>query len=125
MQDVLVSLGTSASYLYSLFSMVMCFFLPHYQPFVFFETSAMLITFISLGKYLEYVAKGRTSEAIQKLMSLQVPSAHTHTARTRHTRARHDTHTHARHGTAHTTQRDAQKSGRAGNDGDVDQDGGR
>ena len=100
MQDVLVSLGTSASYLYSLFSMVICFFLPHYQPFVFFETSAMLITFISLGKYLEYVAKGRTSEAIQKLMSLQVPSAHTHTARTRHTRT---THTHARHNTHHTT----------------------
>ncbi|ELR21256.1 coppertranslocating P-type ATPase [Acanthamoeba castellanii str. Neff] len=73
--DVLVSLGTSASYLYSLFSMVMCFFLPHYQPFVFFETSAMLITFISLGKYLEYVAKGRTSEAIQKLMSLQATTA--------------------------------------------------
>lgn len=71
-QDVLVSLGTSASYFYSLFSLAMCFFSPHYHPFVFFETSAMLITFILLGKYLEYVAKGRTSEAIKKLMSLQV-----------------------------------------------------
>jgi hypothetical protein len=38
----------------------------------FFDTSAMLITFILLGKYFEIVAKGKTSDAIRKLMSLQV-----------------------------------------------------
>lgn len=38
----------------------------------FFDTSAMLISFILLGKYLEIVAKGKTSDAIRKLMSLQV-----------------------------------------------------
>jgi Cu+-exporting ATPase len=39
---------------------------------VFFDTSAMLIFFILLGKYCETFAKGKTSEAIQKLMNLQV-----------------------------------------------------
>ena len=38
----------------------------------FFDTSAMLISFILLGKYFEIVAKGKTSDAIRKLMSLQV-----------------------------------------------------
>ena len=42
---------------------------------MFFETSAMLITFILLGKYLETIAKGRTSAAIQELMQLQPSSA--------------------------------------------------
>ena len=64
--DVLVSLGTNASYLYSIISILHHHFMHHhetglYRPTDFFETSAMLITFILLGKYLEASAKGRTS----------------------------------------------------------------
>ena len=43
---------------------------------IYFETSAWLITFILLGKLLEEVAKGRTSEALQKLIALQPATAH-------------------------------------------------
>ena len=46
-----------------------------YRPTDFFETSAMLITFILLGKYLEAAAKGRTSDAITKLMQLTPATA--------------------------------------------------
>ena len=42
---------------------------------LYFETSVFLITFILLGRYLESVAKGRTSQAISKLMSLQADRA--------------------------------------------------
>ena len=56
--DVLVSLGTNAAYLYSALSILHHHFARHhisgdYVPTDFFETSAMLITFILLGKYLE------------------------------------------------------------------------
>lgn len=46
-----------------------------YVPTDFFETSAMLISLVLLGKYLECAAKGRTSEAITKLLALQPDSA--------------------------------------------------
>lgn len=64
--DVLVSLGTNAAYIYSVISAVHRRSL-HIQgidvdTMGFFETSALLITFISLGKYLESHAKGRTSQ---------------------------------------------------------------
>ena len=67
--DVLVALGTSAAYLYSLFNMSIGL------HELYFETSAILITLILLGKTLESIAKGRTSEALQKLMSLQAKTA--------------------------------------------------
>ncbi len=63
--DVLVALGTSAAYFYSLAATI---FAPGAD--LYFETSAVLITLILLGKYLETLAKGRTSEAIKKLMGL-------------------------------------------------------
>ncbi len=69
--DVLVVLGTSAAYFYSLFSIIYAFYVPAYHGSVFFETSAILLTFIFLGKYLEEIAKGRTSEAIKKLIELR------------------------------------------------------
>jgi Cu+-exporting ATPase len=72
--DVLVALGTSAAYFYSvcalLYGAVTGFWSPTY-----FETSAMLITFVLLGKYLECLAKGKTSEAIKKLVELAPATA--------------------------------------------------
>ena len=68
--DVLVSLGTSAAYFYSLMASILT---PHAS--LYFEASAVLITLVLLGKYLETVAKGRTSEAIKKLMGLRPRTA--------------------------------------------------
>jgi len=70
--DVLVIVGTSAAYFYSLFSMIAAFFntTPEFRPFLFFETSTMLLMFVSLGRFLENKAKGRTSAALTDLISL-------------------------------------------------------
>eukprot|EP00753_Platysulcus_tardus_P014251 PLAT4261.1.p1 GENE.PLAT4261.1~~PLAT4261.1.p1 ORF type:complete len:1218 (-),score=693.24 PLAT4261.1:280-3933(-) len=73
--DFLVALGTSAAYFYSVFAAIQACVLPDFTPNYFFETSATLITFIVLGKYMEAAAQGRTSEALSKLMNLQVPRA--------------------------------------------------
>ncbi len=70
--DVLVALGTSAAYLYSVLSTFKLFGISEH---VFFETSALLITFIRFGKYLEARAKGKASEALQKLLELQADKA--------------------------------------------------
>jgi P-type Cu+ transporter len=68
--DVLVALGSSVAFFYSIF--VALKLIPGH---VYFETSAVIITLIKLGKYLEARAKGRTSEAIKKLMGLRARSA--------------------------------------------------
>ncbi len=73
--DTLVVLGTSAAYFYSVFSMFYSLFNPLFSGASFFETSAFLITFIVLGKYLEAKAKGKTSEAIKKLIRHQSKTA--------------------------------------------------
>src|SRR5699024_8081465 len=70
--DVLVALGTSAAYFYSLYEAIKTIGNPGYEPHLYFETGAILITLILFGKYLEASAKGRTTEAITKLMELQV-----------------------------------------------------
>jgi P-type Cu+ transporter len=70
--DVLIALGTSAAYCYSLFAFAGLFG-PHGE--VFFETSAMLIAFIRLGKYLEARARGKAGEALKKLLKLQADKA--------------------------------------------------
>jgi P-type Cu+ transporter len=67
--DTLVALGTSAAYFYSLTTTFLI------KGEVFFETSALLITFILLGKWLESRAKGKTNDAIKKLMGLQAKKA--------------------------------------------------
>lgn len=68
--DVLVALGTSAAFLYSL--PVTLGLLPGH---VYFETAAVIIVLVKLGKLLEARAKGRTSEAIKKLMGLRAKTA--------------------------------------------------
>ncbi len=68
--DVLIAMGSSVAYFYSLAVTL------HWIPgMVYFETSAVIITLIRLGKFLEARAKGRTSEAIKKLMSLRAKTA--------------------------------------------------
>ncbi|KAK9102901.1 hypothetical protein Sjap_020155 [Stephania japonica] len=73
--DVLIVLGTNAAYFYSLYSLVRAATSENFMPMDFFETSSMLITFILLGKYLKALARGKTSEAIAKLMDLSPNTA--------------------------------------------------
>jgi P-type Cu+ transporter len=68
--DTLIALGTSAAYFYSVY--VVLFGAEGHQ---YFEASAVLITLVILGKYLEAIAKGKTSEAISKLMTLGAKTA--------------------------------------------------
>ena len=67
--DVLVAMGTSAAYFFSLYNTIIG------VNELYFESSAVIITLIILGKLLEAVAKGKTSEAIKKLMGLQAKTA--------------------------------------------------
>jgi Cu+-exporting ATPase len=67
--DTLIALGTSAAYFYSLFT---TFF---FEGPVFYESAVLIITFILLGKFLEARAKGKTSEAIQKLLQISPKKA--------------------------------------------------
>ncbi|EEF51170.1 probable copper-transporting ATPase HMA5 [Ricinus communis] len=73
--DVLIALGTNAAYFYSVYSVLRAATSSDFMGTDFFETSSMLISFILLGKYLEVLAKGKTSEAIAKLMDLAPESA--------------------------------------------------
>ncbi|HZX20568.1 MAG TPA: heavy metal translocating P-type ATPase [archaeon] len=68
--DSLVALGVGTAYVYSL---VVSFGI--IEGSVYYETAALLLTFIVLGKYLEAVAKGKTSEAIKRLIGLQPKTA--------------------------------------------------
>ncbi|MBN1439984.1 MAG: copper-translocating P-type ATPase [Anaerolineales bacterium] len=68
--DVLIAMGSSAAYFYSI--PVMLGVLPGH---VYFETAAVIVTLIVLGKFLEARAKGRTSDALRKLASLQAKTA--------------------------------------------------
>ncbi|AIM14980.1 MULTISPECIES: heavy metal translocating P-type ATPase [Neobacillus] len=73
--DVLVSLGTSAAYFYSVYLLIRSIGTDSHMVELYFETSSVLITLIILGKLLESRAKGRSSEAIKKLMGLQAKTA--------------------------------------------------
>lgn len=75
--DVLVVLGTSSAFTYSVLAMFFAMFSsdPDYMPQVFFDTSTMLIMFVALGRYIENLAKGKTSAALTDLMSLTPSSA--------------------------------------------------
>ncbi|EAL70528.1 P-type ATPase [Dictyostelium discoideum AX4] len=69
--DLLVAVGSTCAYVYSVISIIIGIVNPMYEAMHFFETSASLITFIILGRWLENIAKGHTSSAIVKLMNLQ------------------------------------------------------
>ncbi|PWW17538.1 Cu+-exporting ATPase [Cytobacillus oceanisediminis] len=73
--DVLVALGTSAAYFYSLYQSILSVGTNGHMVELYYETSAILITLIILGKLFEARAKGRSSEAIKKLMGLQAKTA--------------------------------------------------
>ncbi|PKF89056.1 copper-translocating P-type ATPase [Bacillus sp. BA3] len=72
--DVLVAMGTSAAYFYSVYQAFISIG-NHHMAQLYFETSSILITLIILGKLFEAKAKGRSSEAIKKLMGLQAKTA--------------------------------------------------
>ena len=71
--DTLIAMGTSTAWIYS----TIVTFAPHvfHDAMVFFDTSVMIMTFILAGKLLDAIAKGRTSEAIRKIMGLQAKTA--------------------------------------------------
>ncbi|GAA0427916.1 heavy metal translocating P-type ATPase [Lentibacillus halophilus] len=73
--DVLVALGTSAAYFYSLYEALKTIGSPAYDPHLYFETSAILITLILFGKYLETAAKSKTTAALSTLLDLQAKQA--------------------------------------------------
>ncbi|EAF5666715.1 heavy metal translocating P-type ATPase [Listeria innocua] len=73
--DVLVALGTSAAYFYSVVEYIRHMIDPSVMPHYYFETSAVLITLILLGKLLESYATSRTTESIAGLLELQAKEA--------------------------------------------------
>jgi P-type Cu+ transporter len=73
--DVLVALGTSAAYFFSIFNGFIAESVGVINSGLYFEASAIIITLVLLGKYLEMRAKGKTAEAIKKLMGLQPKNA--------------------------------------------------
>ncbi len=74
--DSLVALGTSAAALYSLYGTIMVLLGDHHFAMnLYYESAAVILTLITLGKYFEAVSKGKTSEAIKKLMGLAPKTA--------------------------------------------------
>ncbi len=73
--DVLVVMGTSAAYLFSIFNGFFAASLGIESGGLYFEASSVIITLVLLGRFLEQRAKGKTSEALKKLMGLQPKTA--------------------------------------------------
>lgn len=74
--DSLIAIGTSAAFLYGVYATVKIFGGDEgYAMDLYFESAAVILTLITLGKYLEAVSKGKTSDAIKKLMGLAPKTA--------------------------------------------------
>ncbi len=74
--DSLVAIGTGSAWAYGIFAMIMIYLGDKsYAQSLYFESAAVVITLVMLGKYLEASSKGRTSEAIRKLMNLRPKTA--------------------------------------------------
>ena len=73
--DTLIAIGTGVAYLYSILVMIFIYLGKYSHNDLYFEVAGLLITFILLGRYLEAVVKGKTSESIKKLMGLQAKTA--------------------------------------------------
>lgn len=74
--DTLVAIGTGSAFLYSLFATIEIYLGDFsFAKSLYFESAAVVITLVMLGKYLEAVSKGKTSEAIKKLMQLRPTTA--------------------------------------------------
>ncbi|MEI0446510.1 heavy metal translocating P-type ATPase [Brachyspira intermedia] len=74
--DSLVAIGTTAAFSYSIYSTVLAFMgLNPYGENLYYESAAVIITLVQFGKYLEARSKGKTGEAIKKLMGLQPKTA--------------------------------------------------
>ncbi len=70
--DTLIAVGTSAAYIYSV---LVTFFPSTFSGKIYYDTAAIIIAFIILGKYFEALTKGKASEAIRKLIGLQAMTA--------------------------------------------------
>ncbi len=73
--DSLIFIGTAAAYFYSLIISILAFLGVKIEVHLYYESAALILVFVSLGKYLEAVTKGKTSEAIKKLIRLQPKEA--------------------------------------------------
>lgn len=74
--DSLIAIGSGAAFLYGIFAAIKIILGDHeYIHHLYFESAGTIITLITLGKYLEAVSKGKTSEAIKKLMNLTPKTA--------------------------------------------------
>lgn len=73
--DTLVAIGTGAAWLYSMAVVIWPEYFPHEARHVYFEAAVMIITFVNIGSVLELRARGKTSEAIKRLIGLQPKTA--------------------------------------------------